>query len=599
MEDSQILAEAVLTKSPEEVAALYKQLGYVENSCRALGLACRFRGLEMVKVLVKNGATFRYVRHEGQGFYSIYYWLAPLEITAALRMVYFINSDVCFSSSVSIQDKRGVSLKTLNTLPIEERAEIVKYLYENRARVELDAGELLFYSIISSSQKITAVLRELGAKFSEKRITGLTEDGKSYEWMEFCQIIADLGDDEFLEVMQNIITEVGGKTLHYTDSIYWANCNPYRKQFRLFRPDIFKFIIENFDQKKMNKTQLMKGAVEQNSVQCLKLCTEQGWLKQPRKRDEMIRYAAEKGMTECTAFLLDFKNRTADLAKERENAEKKMLRELNADPNSVTELKKIWRYEKREDGTLRIMSYKGKCGEIEVPREIGKSAVTEIGAYVFSAGASRLRTEQCDFRRKEIKRVELPDTVTLIGEGAFASCGELEQVNIPDGVTEIGAYAFGGCQKLKAADIPKSVKAIGKNVFTLCQSITEITIPEGVSEIGDYTFSGCSALKSVKLPNTVEKIGIWAFNGCTSLEEITIPDGVTEIGRQAFINCKALKTVVLPASVKKIKNYKYRDNAPEHIFMYSDSVTVVVEPKSYAEKYCKRYEIKYRYREDT
>lgn len=599
MENSQILAEAVLTRSPAEVAALYKKLGNVVNSCRALGLACRYRGLETVKVLVENGATFRYVRHEGQGFYSIYYWLSPLEMTEALREVYFINSDPCFSNSVSIRNAGRASLQTLNVLPIKDRAEVVRYLYQNRERIELDAGKLLFYSIISNSKEITSVLKELGAKFSEKQIIGLTEDGRSYEWLEFCPMMGSIGDDEFLEIMQNLAAEIGGKKFHYTDSIYWANCNPYRKQFRLFRPDIFKLIIEIFDQKKMNKTQLMKGAIEQNNPKCLEMCAELGWLKMPRKRDEMIQYATEKGMTECTAFLLEFKNRTADLVKERANAEKKMLRELNADPNSVTELKKIWSYEKREDGTLRITSYKGKRGEIEVPREIGKSAVTEIGAYAFSAGASRLRTEQCDFRRKEIKKIVLPETVTVIGEGAFASCGELEQVNIPDGVTEIGAYAFGGCPKLKAVDIPKSVKAIGKNAFTICQSITEIAIPEGVSEIGDYTFSGCSALKSVKLPNTIEKIGIWAFNGCTSLEEIIIPDSVTEIGRQAFINCKALKTAVLPASVKKIKNYKYRDNAPEHIFMHSNGVTVIVEPKSCAEKYCKRYDIKYRYREEA
>lgn len=602
MENSQILAEAVLTKSPEEVAALYKKLAKaegIENSCKALGLACRFRGLAHVKALVENGATFRYVRPDGQGgYFTIYYWLAPLEMTKALRTAYFINSDKCFSSSpITIQDAREVSLKTHNVLPIDKRVEIVRYLYENRERVELDAGELLFYSIISGSREITAVLKELGAKFSEKRIVSLTEGGRSFEWQEYCQMLDNLGDAEYIDAVKSIIGEVGGKPLHYTDSIYWGNYNPYRKQFRLFKPDFFKFILENFNQKKMNKTQLMKGAIDQNSPKCLEICAEYDWLKMPRKRDEMIQYANENGMTECTAFLLDFKNRTADLAAEQAKAEKKMLAELNADPNSVSELKKIWSYEKREDGTLRITSYKGKRGEIEVPREIGKSAVTEIGAYAFAAGSPRLRIEQRDFRRKELKKVVLPDTITVIGERAFGSCEGLEQVNIPDGVTEIGAYASSDCRKITELVIPKSVKAIGENAFSICLHITGIEIPEGVAEIGEYTFSGCLALKSIKLPGTVEKIGMWAFHSCTALEEIIIPEGVTEIGRQAFVSCTALKTVVLPASVKKIKNYKYRDRAPEHIFEGLTDVTVIVEPKSYAEKYCKRYEIKYIYKE--
>ncbi|GEM_PF-1398857 len=599
MEKSHILANAVLTKSTGEVDALYKTLGYVENSSRALGFACRFCGLDYVRVLVENGATFRFVWPEGRGsYYKISYWLSPLEMTKALHAAYIVTNDPCFENSVIIQDRKGVSIRTLNVLPIDERVEIVKYLYENRERVEFDAGELLFYSIISGSQKITAALKELGAKFTENRIAVLTEGGRSFDWQEYCTILDTLGDDEFLDVMGSIVEEVGGKTLHYTESVYWANYNPHRKRFRLFKPEFFKFILENFNQKKMNKTQTMKAAIDMESVQCLKLCAENGWLKAPKKRDEMIQYATETGKTECTAFLLDFKNRTADLVAEQIKAEKKMLAELNADPNSVTELKKIWSYEKLDDGTLRITSYKGNRGDVEVPREIGKSAVTEIGAYAFSPGAPRLRTERCNFRRNEIKSVVLPDTVTVIGKGAFNNCQGLERVNIPDGVTEIGASAFGVCRNVTEFVIPASVKAIGDSAFTVCQSITGIIIPEGVPEIGDCMFSGCRSLKTAKLPDTVEKIGIWAFHGCSSLTEIVIPEGVTEIGRQAFIRCDSLKTVVLPASVKKIKNYKYRDRAPEHIFSGLTEVTVIVEPKSYAEKYCKRNEINYGYRED-
>ena len=37
-----VLENAVLTKSPEEIVILYQQLGEVECSARALGLACRF-----------------------------------------------------------------------------------------------------------------------------------------------------------------------------------------------------------------------------------------------------------------------------------------------------------------------------------------------------------------------------------------------------------------------------------------------------------------------------------------------------------------------------------------------------------------------------
>lgn len=60
-EDAKITAleEAVRSDTPSEVSALYKKLGNVLLTAHILGIACRFRGLEMVKVLIENGATFR------------------------------------------------------------------------------------------------------------------------------------------------------------------------------------------------------------------------------------------------------------------------------------------------------------------------------------------------------------------------------------------------------------------------------------------------------------------------------------------------------------------------------------------------------------
>lgn len=63
-----------------------------------------------------------------------------------------------------------------------------------------------------------------------------------------------------------------------------------------------------------------------------------------------------------------------------------MMRELNANPNSVAELKKVWGYEKREDGTMIITRYKGTNTEIDVPEKIGNSVVTAIGDWAFSPG---------------------------------------------------------------------------------------------------------------------------------------------------------------------------------------------------------------------
>lgn len=598
MGNSQALENAVLTKSPQEAAALCKQLGENENSCRALALACRYRGLEYVKALVESGATFKYTRSEEiGGFYTVYFWLAPLEMTEALRRGFFIRrNDPCFLNKAELVDAKGNVVKTFAVLPIEQRTEIARYLCENRERVLLDINELLFYSIMSGSHKITAVLKEFGAKFTEKRTAVLTEGGRSFEWQEFCSMAECLGDDEYLETMRTLIAETGGRKLHYTDAIYWGSYDRKQNKFRLFKPEFFRFILENFNEKKINKTVLMKGAINENSTVCLAMCEEQGWLKMPKKRDEMIAYATKEEKTECTAWLLDFKNRTADLAAERVKAEKKAERELNADPNSASELKKIWSCEKQEDGTLIITRYKGNRTEIEVPAKIGKGVVTAIGAFAFSPDASRLTYEQEKFKRT-ICKVKLPDSIRSIGEGAFQNCQELSELNIPDGVVEIGKNALCGCRKMTEFVIPETVTKMDGGTFAGCLALQAVKLPDALAEIGDYMFSNCPKLQEIKLPASVQSIGIWAFSRCTSLEEIVIPDGVTEIKRQAFMECDQLKTIVVPASVKSMKNYTYRGRAPEHVFHDSPNVTAVVEAGSYAEKYCKKNGIAFKIKE--
>lgn len=586
MNNSALLEAAVLTGTPEEAAALCKKLEEGENSCRALALACRYLGLDYVKALVTSGATFKYTRLDVQGgYFTLFYWLAPLEMTDALRAGFFINrTDKCFDNSITLTDVRSGDVKAYQTLPIEKRVEIVRYLCENKERVLLDIDELLYYSIMTRSDEITAVLKEFGAKFTEKRAKALSEGGRGFDWQEFVYMSERLSDEDYLPVMRGLLAELDGKKLNYTDTIYWANYNVLHDRTRLFKPEFFRFILDNFNQKKMSKAGLMRGAINANSVECLAICAENGWLKMPRKRDEMIEFATKENKPECTAFLLEYKNKNFNLAEERVKADKKIERELNAAPDSVSEMKKIWSYKKRENGGLIITSYKGTRGEIVVPEKIGKSNVVEIGEYAFSPAASRISMEQKDFRRKEITRVTLPKTITKIGNEAFSSCEALEEINFPEGLVEIGEAAFASCRKLTEISLPDSVRTITK-AFAGCLALRSVRLSEGLSEISDYAFTNCRALAEIRLPAGIQSVGVWAFARCAELVEVVIPDGVTEIKKQAFMECAKLERVVIPASVKSMKNSTYRTRPPESVFHNSPNVTAIVEKGSYAEKY--------------
>ena len=47
-------------------------------------------------------------------------------------------------------------------------------------------------------------------------------------------------------------------------------------------------------------------------------------------------------------------------------------------------------------------------------------------------------------------------------------------MNIPDSVTDIGNYAFYNCKSLKSVTVPDSVTWIGTEVFCCCESLMTI-----------------------------------------------------------------------------------------------------------------------------
>lgn len=185
-------------------------------------------------------------------------------------------------------------------------------------------------------------------------------------------------------------------------------------------------------------------------------------------------------------------------------------------------------------------------GEIKIPAEVnyrGKNLkVVKITGF-------RNRTS--------LKTIEIPNSVTEIGELAFYECTSLNSVTIPNSVKEIGFRAFAMCWNLNSVKLSNSMTIIEEYVFEKCRSLTHITIPNSVTEIRESAFYGCSSLSTVQIPNSVIKIGESAFNDCTSLTSVEIPNSVTEIGKNAFQDCHSLTSVSLSNALTKIDDYTF------------------------------------------
>ena len=137
----------------------------------------------------------------------------------------------------------------------------------------------------------------------------------------------------------------------------------------------------------------------------------------------------------------------------------------------------------------------------------------------------------------------IPDSVTIIEDGAFYNCTALESVSIPEGVTAIGFYAFEYCTSLTSITIPNNVTEIESGVFSGCTALTSVAMGNDVTSIGSSAFYGCSALKEISIPEGVTAIGFYTFEDCKSLTNVTIPNSVEVIYDGAFLDCNSLVSI--------------------------------------------------------
>ena len=206
-----------------------------------------------------------------------------------------------------------------------------------------------------------------------------------------------------------------------------------------------------------------------------------------------------------------------------------------------------------KDGTALIQYAIGKTATtFTIP-----DSVTSIGEYAFA---------WCD----NLTSVVIGDGVTTIGDAAFYYCDSLTSIEIPDSVTSIGEYAFWYCDSLTGVyitdieawynisfgDFYANPLYYAKNLYLNNELVTELEIPNTITEIKAYAFYNCDSLTSIEIPDSVTYIGNSAFSDCDSLTSITIPDSVTSIGYDAFYGCSSLTSITFEeASTWYVEEY--------------------------------------------
>lgn len=192
-----------------------------------------------------------------------------------------------------------------------------------------------------------------------------------------------------------------------------------------------------------------------------------------------------------------------------------------------------------------------------------------IGTIIFEEDIFQLNAKA--FAYSVITEIDLPNTITQIGDYCFYDCELLKKVNIPNSAVYINQYAFCNCINLTKITIPKNVRAIGVNAFDNCRSLKEAVIENGVQSIGAGAFQYCYLLQRINIPNSVTSIS-GVFNGDCSLEyldidmeqinsnltaaiyvkHVNIGKNVKYINNGAFAACNYLEEIIIPNNVINI-----------------------------------------------
>lgn len=240
------------------------------------------------------------------------------------------------------------------------------------------------------------------------------------------------------------------------------------------------------------------------------------------------------------------------------------------------------------------------------------------------------------YNYKNIIELYIGSNVEIIGESAFSGCESLEKINFNDatGLLKINCYAFSECKNLSMAlNLPNTITSIGEYAFYNCWKLYSVTLPESLTTLEKNSFLNCFRLVevmnnseldldlyphkssnitsnalSVKGKNSltniivneytdkydnnykyklitftkndggvqlvsyegtpidinledteITEIGYFGFRDCDSLIKINIPNTITSIGYYAFYNCKKLIAATCPSDLqnnKFLNNYK-------------------------------------------
>ncbi len=241
---------------------------------------------------------------------------------------------------------------------------------------------------------------------------------------------------------------------------------------------------------------------------------------------------------------------------------------------------------------LEKVNWEGKSKLQKIGREafaicnIKKMTLPASVKKIGSAGVSGTHFIQVEKNNKNFKS---KNGVLFSRDGKTLVCYPNKKkggtYKIPKGVKTIGSYSFSSNDGwgddnlyLKKLIMPDSVTVVKKGAFVGAKKLKTVRFSKKLKRIEEDAF--CCNLTSIKLPNSIEYIGKYAFNCDEMKRTIIIPKNVKNLGYHAFTNAHHVKKIVVKS--KKLKKID------KEITFSRNKITIIL-PKAMKEKYKKLF----------